>query len=380
MGADRPGPSAQHAPVVAEDNVFGRTPILWRTLEMRIAVIAPPWVAVPPEAYGGTEGVLDTLARGLDRAGHDVLLFTTGDSTCDVPRASVLPQAIGVGRGGSATELRHIIHAYRAAIDCNADIVHDHTLVGPVYADRFAELPVVTTNHGPFQSELGDYYRAIAGGTPIIAISHHQASTARDIPLAAVIHHGVDPERFPVGTGDGGYAAFLGRVCPEKGIPTAIRAAREAAVPLLIAAKMSEPAEQLYFERCVRPLLGGDIEFVGEIGGAEKAALLGGAVCLLNPIDWPEPFGMVMVEALACGTPVVATPMGAAPEIVEHGVTGFVCSGQDRLAKAIAASANLDRNECRKAVAGRFCADRMVADHLSLYEKVIGGSILPRVA
>ena len=347
---------------------------------MRIMLIAPPWVAVPPVAYGGTEAVLDTLARGLDRAGHDVVLFTTGDSTCDVPRDWVLPAAIGVGKGGSATELRHVIHAYEAAINSEADVVHDHTLAGPVYADRFAGLPVVTTNHGPFQSELGDYYRAIAGGTPIIAISEHQASTAVDIPLAAVIHHGVDPERFPAGRGEGGYALFLGRMCPEKGIPMAIRAARRAGTPLLIAAKMSEPAELLYFEREVRPLLGGEIDYIGEVGGADKTALLGGAVCLLNPIDWPEPFGMVMVEALACGTPVVATPMGSAPEIVEHGKTGFVCSGEDNLARAVAASADLDRNDCRKDVAGRFSADRMVADHLALYEKIAARSEMPLVA
>ncbi|HVA76086.1 MAG TPA: glycosyltransferase family 4 protein [Acidimicrobiales bacterium] len=347
---------------------------------MRIMLIAPPWVAVPPAAYGGTEAVLDTLARGLHRAGHDVVLFATGDSTCDVPRDWVLPAAIGVGKGGSATELRHVIHAYEAAIDTKTDIVHDHTLAGPVYANRFAGLPVVTTNHGPFQSELGDYYRAIAADTPIIAISHHQASEATDIPIAAVIHHGVDPERFAAGSGDGGYALFLGRMCPEKGVPTAIRAARRAGIPLRIAAKMSEPAELLYFERHVKPLLGGEIDYVGEVGGADKAGLLGGAVCLLNPIDWPEPFGMVMIEALAYGTPVVATPMGAAPEIVKHGKTGFICSGEVALAKAVAASANLDRNECRKDVAGRFSADRMVADHLNFYENVIRGYTLPLVA
>ena len=344
---------------------------------MRIALIAPPWVAVPPTAYGGTEGVLDTLARGLDRAGHDLLLFTTGDSTCEVRRESVLPRAVGVGNGGAATELHHVIHAYRAALQAEVDVVHDHTLVGPVYADRFTHLPVVTTNHNRFQGELIDYYRAIASGTSIVAISRHQASTAEGMRLAAIIHHGVDADRFPAGKGDGGYAVFLGRMSPDKGVPAAIRAARCADVPLRIAAKMSEPVELLYFDRCVRPLLGGDVEYVGEIGGAEKLALLGGAVCLLNPIDWPEPFGLVMVEALACGTPVVATPLGAVPEIVEHGVTGLVCSGDDNLASAVAASAGLDRNECRRSVAEKFSADRMVADHVSLYEKVIGGETLP---
>jgi glycosyltransferase involved in cell wall biosynthesis len=294
--------------------------------------------------------------------------------------ASVLPRAIGVGVGGSATEMRHVIHAYQAARDIGADIVHDHTLIGPVYADRFADVSVVTTNHGPFQSELGDYYRAIGGLTPIIAISHHQASTAAGIPIAAVIHHGVDLQRYSVGPGRGGYAAFLGRMCPEKGVDTAIRVARQAGIPLRIAAKMSEAAEQLYFDQRVRPLLGGNIEYVGEVGGADKTDLLGAATCLLNPIAWPEPFGMVMVEALACGTPVVATPMGAVPEIVDHGRTGFVCSGVGALAAAVQSVAQLDRKACRAAAVSRFSAERMVSDHVAFYQSVAADSCLPRVA
>jgi glycosyltransferase involved in cell wall biosynthesis len=336
---------------------------------VRIVIIAPPWVAVPPTAYGGTEGVLDSLARGLHGAGHDVVLFTTGDSTCPVPRQHILPAAVGVGSAGSATELRHVIHAYKVAAD--ADVVHDHTLVGPVYSDRFPGLPVVTTNHGPFGGELGDYYRAIGDRVPVIAISHHQASTAHGVPVAAVIHHGVDPGRFAAGAGDGGYAVFLGRMCPEKGVEAAVTIARRAGMPLKIAAKMSEAAEQLYFEHRVRPLLGGEIEYIGEVGGDDKIALLGGATCLLNPIAWAEPFGMVMVEALATGTPVVVTPMGAAPEIVDHGVTGFVCRGEKALAEAVLAAASLDRQACRRAVAERFSSERMVADHVAFYRSVV---------
>ncbi len=322
--------------------------------------------------------MLDTLARGLQDAGEDVLLFTTGDSTCPVPKAWVMEQAAGVGVAGAATELRHVIHAYREARD--ADIVHDHTLVGPVYAERFGGLAVVTTNHGPFQSELGDYYRAIAHRTPVIAISHHQASTAVGTPIAAVIHHGVDPSRFCVGEGDGGYAAFLGRMCAEKGVDTAIRIARRAGVPLRIAAKMGEAAERAYFEARVRPLLGGDIEYVGELGAADKAELLGGATCLLNPIAWPEPFGMVMVESLACGTPVVATPMGAAPEIVADGETGFIRSGERALAAALVAAGGLDRAACRQAVCTKFSASRMVAEHITLYRSVLEGASTPVAA
>ncbi len=333
---------------------------------MRIVIVAPPWVPVPPPAYGGTEAVLDTLARGLAAAGHEVLLFATGDSACPVERAWVFDEAVGVGVGGAAEELHHVIAAYEAAAD--ADIVHDHTLTGPVYAERFPWLPVVTTNHGPFTGVLGSLYRAVSSRVPVIAISHHHASTATGVELAGVVHHGVDLRRVPVGTGSGGYALFLGRMSPDKGVDTAVRVARRAGMPLRIAAKCAEPAELAYFHERVEPLLGGDIEFVGEVGGAEKLALLGGATCLLNPIAWPEPFGMVMIEALAAGTPVVATPCGSAPELVDDGVTGFVRADEAGLAAALGAVAGLDRSACRKAAEERFSAERMVADHLAVYE------------
>ena len=336
---------------------------------MRIAILAPPWVPVPPPAYGGTEVVLDTLAGGLLGAGHDVLLYATGDSTCPVPRASTFPTAVGVGRGGSAAELRHAIAAYEVVADF--DIVHDHTLVGAVYADRLPWLPVVTTNHGPFESDLSFLYRAISGRVPVIAISHHQASTARGVNLAGVIHHGVDLDRFPVGSGGGGYAAFLGRMSPDKGVHTAVRVARAAGMPLKIAAKMTEASELEYFSHHVEPLLGSDIEYVGQLGSADKLDLLGRACCLLNPIAWPEPFGMVMIEALATGTPVVATPSGAAPEIVADGVTGILGADETSLVAALGRLDHLDRAACRRSVEERFSARRMVADHVAVYQAVI---------
>jgi len=340
---------------------------------MKIAIVAPPWVAVPPVGYGGTEAVLDGLARGLSAAGHDVLLYTTGDSACPVPKAWVFEKAVGIGIGGAVTELRHVIHAYKAVR--GHDIVHDHTLVGPVYADRFLGLPVVTTNHGPFDGDLHDYYRAIADRVPIIAISQHQASTAGDIPLAGVIHHGIDTNKFTLGAGRGGYALFLGRMSPDKGVHTAVRVARQAGVPLKIAAKLREQAEHEYFEERVRPLLGGDIEFVGEVAGAAKHELLGGALCLLNPMAWPEPFGMVMIEALASGTPVVATPRGAAPEIVDDGVTGYLRVGEEALAVALQRVGALDRMACRKVAEARFSLEHMVAGHVALFERIVGGEV-----
>jgi glycosyltransferase involved in cell wall biosynthesis len=336
---------------------------------LRIAIIAPPWLPVPPPAYGGSEAVLDVLARGLQQAGHEVLLYATGDSVCPVPRSWSYERAVGVGLGGAAAELRQVIEAYEVVAE--SDIVHDHTLVGPVWAERFPWLPVVTTNHGPFRSELGALYRAIAGRVPVIAISAHQAADAGDIPVAAVIPHGVDLEDFPLGPGDGGYVAFLGRMHPDKGVHTAARVARAAGVPLRIAAKMHEAHERAYFEAEVAPLLGGSIEYVGEVGGVDKAALLGHAACLLNPIAWPEPFGMVMIEALAYGTPVVATPFGAVPEIVEDGVTGFLGTDEDQLVAALGKVGDLDRGACRASVQARFSAERMVADHVGFYRRVL---------
>src|SRR3954470_9304501 len=290
------------------------------SLAMRIGIIAPPWAPVPPTAYGGTEAVIDNLARGLGRLGHDVLLFTTGDSTCATDRRWVLRQSDPSRIGNTLVELRHVVHAYDAMRD--VDIVHDHTVVGPLYASRDRSLPVVTTNHGPFDDEFGTLYRALHDQVAIVSISKHQASTAPDIHVDAVIHHGVDPEAFPVGRGDGGYFLFLGRMAPEKGARQAALAARAAGVDLLMAAKLRQPAEHRYFDEHIRPLLGRGVEYLGEVSHEQKLTLLAGAVGLLNPIHWPEPFGMVMIEALACGTPVFAFPYGAAPEIVDDGESG----------------------------------------------------------
>jgi glycosyltransferase involved in cell wall biosynthesis len=341
---------------------------------MRIAVVAPPWLPVPPIGYGGTEAVLDGLCRGLAQDGHDVLLCTTDDSTCPVERWAGLPRSLGVEAMSAARELRHVVTAYDAIADWGADVVHDHTVAGPFYADQVPGLSVVTTNHGPFDAELGPIYGALAGRVPIIAISRHQAATSGRIPIAAVIHHAVDPAQFPVGTGGGGYALFLGRMTPTKGVDEAIRLARAAGVPLQIAAKMREPDERAFFERVVAPRLGPDVEYVGEVGGAEKLGLLGEARCLLNPIAWPEPFGMVMVEALACGTPVIATPAGAAPEIVEDGVTGYLRVEEPDLVAALDAAGGLDRAACRRSVERRFALPRLAREHLGLYNCVRCGA------
>jgi len=347
---------------------------------VRIGIIAPPWIPVPPPAYGGTEAVLDTLARGLQDSGHDVLLFASGDSTCTVPTASVLPEALGLGVSGSAAELQHVIAGYEAMAAFGADVVHDHTLVGPFYAQTLPGVAVVTTSHGPFTSDLGDIYRALGHHVPVIAISHDHARTPGDVPIAAVIHHGVRVNDYPVGTGRGGYAVFLGRMHPDKGVDIACRVAHAGGMPLRIAAKMREPAEKAWFASTVKPLLGDEIDYVGELGPADKLALLADAACLLNPICWSEPFGMVMIEALACGTPVVVTPRGAASEIVDDGVTGFVRTTVAGLAAGVQNASTLDRRACRAAAVERFSAERFVADHVACYEQTIEREWTPTTA
>jgi glycosyltransferase involved in cell wall biosynthesis len=270
-----------------------------------------------------------------------------------------------------AVESHHVIRAYEVMSAWGADVVHDHTLIGPLHA-RGGAIPVATTNHGPFESELADLYRVVSTDVAVIAISRHQASTARDTRIAAVIHHGIDVDAVPVGSGEGGFALCLGRMSPDKGIDVAARVARRAGVPLKIAAKLAEPAELDYFDTAVRPLLGGDVEYVGEVGGPAKYELLGAATCLLNPLRWAEPFGMVMIEALACGTPVVATTLGSVGEVIEDGRTGLLRVDEAELATAVIDVAELDRGACRASVSERFSLSRMVAGHQRVFEHLHG--------
>jgi glycosyltransferase involved in cell wall biosynthesis len=337
---------------------------------VRIALVAAPWLPVPPPAYGGSEGVIDQLATGFVQAGHDVLLVTTGDSTCPVPRAWARAKSAPELMGQSAVELHHLFYAYEQVADF--DIVHDHTVLGPLYAQGRCRGQMVTTNHGPFTAEVNAIYARAVPSTALVAISHDQASRS-PIPVSAVIHHGVRPEDFPVGSGDGDFLLFLGRFSPDKGAREAALAAHEAGVDLVIAAKMREPGEVEYFHDQVEPLLDSSVRYVGEVGMQRKLELLGAARALLNPIQWPEPFGLVMIEAQACGTPVLTLRSGAAPEIVDNGITGFVCDSAAGLVSRIERIGELDRTACRKAVETRFSAARMVDDHLTLYERLLAG-------
>ena len=344
---------------------------------MRIGLVSTPWVPVPPPAYGGIEIVVDRLARGLASAGHDVLLAAPANSTCPVPHVPGLAEVDpGAGITGDAiTELNHVITAYAAMADM--DVIHDHTVSGPLYRHRPAGVPVVTTNHGPFVPMVNGLYKQMAYDTTIVAISKNQAATAEGVQIRTVIHHGLDVDSVPVGSGDGGFAVCLGRMNPTKGIREAILIARDAGIPLRIAAKMREEAEHDYFDTQIAPLLSDEIEYVGELDEPAKLELLGQAIALLNPIQWPEPFGLVMIESLACGTPVVTTSAGSVPEIIDDGLTGFIRDDLRDLADMLHKAAKLDRSECRRVAQDRFSVSRMVADHLELYAKLMDQGCQP---
>jgi glycosyltransferase involved in cell wall biosynthesis len=360
---------------------------------MHIGVIAPPWTPVPPPLYGGIELVVDELSRGFQAAGHEVTLFTTGDSTCPVPRRWVLPEAEGMRIGMAVPELRHVIAAYDALQGC--DIIHDHTLAGPLLAAARAgaagrvgrpgcgvpadgPAPVVTPVHGPLNDDLVDIYQALGDAVSIICISEAQRQPAPQIPVARVIHHGIDASLFPegdgAGDGDGPFCLFLGRMAPDKGAHRAIDVARRAGHRLLLAAKMREPWEVRYFTETVEPMLGPDAVYLGEVPHSRKLELLANATALLFPIRWNEPFGLVMLEAMACGTPVLAFSEGAAPEVVRDGVTGFLCADETAMVRALRDVGQIERKACRAAVEGYFSTGRMVADHLELFDRLLASS------
>jgi glycosyltransferase involved in cell wall biosynthesis len=341
-------------------------------------MIAPPWLAVPPHGYGGTEAAIDVLCRGLLDAGHDVHLFASGDSATPVPLHFVNEIAPGIDVGGVAVELDHVIAAYGEFADF--DLIHDHSTLGPFYGRSVTATPIVTTNHNRFVRPFLSGFAALAPRVAVIAISHHHASTAHGVPIAAVIHHGLDPVDYPIGSGSGGYALFLGRMNANKGAHRAIHAAVAAGVEIYVAGKAIAPDEIAYVDEQIRPFLGSTVHYLGEVEWETKIDLLTGARCLLNPIAWDEPFGMVMIEALACGTPVVTLRAGSAPEIVTDGVTGFLVDTEGELSAAIDAVGALDRGSCRAAVEGHFSVARMVTEHVALYHSLLSTSGSDRVA
>ena len=342
--------------------------------QLRIGLLAPPWVPVPPPSYGGIEQVVATLAEGLVERGHEVVLVAApGSSVPGTQLVSPLPALPG-RIGDPADDWRHAL----AGVDAlgEVDVVIDHS--GPLGALLTSRLPVpgLHVTHGPLDAVPTEIYEGIARHFPrlrLVAISRAQRAMAPTLPFAGVCHNGLALETAPFRARSDGYLAFLGRMAPEKGPHDAILIARRAGLPLLIAAKCREPEEHEYFAKHVAPELGPDVVWLGELGAAEKYSLLGGARALLFPIAWPEPFGMVMIEAMACGTPVLATARGSVPEVVADGVTGFVRDTADELVDAVGRIGEIDRRACRRHVAERFSADAMTAGYERLARAEIAG-------
>jgi glycosyltransferase involved in cell wall biosynthesis len=339
---------------------------------MRIGIIAPPWLPVPPRRYGGIEVMIDGLARGLKARGHEVILVSSKSSTCPVTRIGIGTGPSGHDQMGDAMiEIPYTIRAYGALEAAGVDIIHDHTPTGFLAVQT--QIPVVTTNHNLFDDDRNLIFATAASRhIPVIAISENHATSAFPSTVSDVILHGIDVDHIPVGRGEGEYLLTLGRMSPVKGVRQAIEIATIAGLPLMIAARMQEPGERAYFDREIRPLLdNGHIEYLGEVSRSEKFELLGQARYLINPIQWPEPFGLVMIESMACGTPVISTPYGSVPEIITDGVTGYLNQTVRGMATLASSGREISRERCREAAENHFSIDRMAADHIAVYERTV---------
>ena len=341
---------------------------------MRIAQIAPLYERVPPQLYGGTERIVSYLTECLVREGHQVTLFATGDSRTHARLVAGAARPLRLA--GTFDPLAYHVAQLRHVIDraSEFDVIHNHMDYLGFTLAVASRTPVITTLHGRLDlPDLPALFTTYAD-VDLISISDAQRAPLPAARWRGTVHHGLPADLYRLGNGAGGYLAFLGRISPEKRLDSAIRVARRVGVPLRIAAKV-DSADAQYFEAEIRPLLGDpDVEFIGELGESDKQRFLGDARALLFPIDWPEPFGLVMIEALACGTPVIARRRASVPEVIAHGVTGFVCDDENAMAEAVSRLDTIDRATCRDAFDTRFTAARMTRDYLRLYEALLTDS------
>ncbi len=338
---------------------------------LRIAMIAPPWFTVPPKGYGGVENMCADLVDGLVDRGHEVTLIGAGPAGTRAGSFLTTYAEPPSGRlGEPLPEVLHTAAVARILADLDVDLVHDHTLAGPLSA-RGRGVPTVVTMHGPVAGEPGEYYRQLGDTVSLVAISAAQRRAAPDLAWRGTVHNAVDVTSFPYRADKDEMVLFLGRLHPDKGVHLAIDAARSAGLPIVVAGKCSEPVEREYFRTFIEPRLGPDVTIFGTADAAAKRELLARAAALVFPIQWDEPFGMVMIEAMACGTPVVALRRGAVPEVVVDGVTGILCDDPSELPAAITAARLLSAAECRAHVETCFDAATMVGGYESVYRQVL---------
>jgi glycosyltransferase involved in cell wall biosynthesis len=341
---------------------------------MRIAQLCPPWLAVPPRGYGGIEWVVALLADGLAEAGHEVTLFATGDSKTKARLEYVFEQAPGSRTiNDPILDTTHTLFALKDARE-RFDVLHVHTPFSALAASIETGIPVVHTLHGSFTEEMKRLYAFVGRRAWFVAISHAQKAFEPSLRYGGVVYNGIDMDRYPLQEEKEDFVLFLGRADPDKGWRRAVQAAAVAGERLVSAVKIAHPREEEEWERNVKPILPPGAEVFGEIDHEQKVSLLRRAKAVLFPIDWPEPFGLVMTEAMACGTPVIATPRGSVPEVVEDGATGWIVGVEDYAREAAERLKRLDQIDpkaCRDRVQRLFSKQAMVAGYEDVFRRAI---------
>jgi glycosyltransferase involved in cell wall biosynthesis len=339
--------------------------------QMHIAMVAPPYFSVPPSAYGGIETVVADLVDALVARGHKVTLIGAGNHGT---RAQRFLTTFDEGPASQLGEVMpEIVHAAKVASLLEAldvDVIHDHTQAGPLMG-RGRLTPTVVTAHGPVHGEPGEFFQALGDTVQLVAISDAQRDSAPDLAWSATVHNAIRAETFPFRADKDDYAMFLGRFHPHKAPHLAIDAARAAGLPIVLAGKCSEPIERAYFSREIEPRIGSDVTIFGVADGAAKRKLLANAACMIFPICWEEPFGMVVIEAMVCGTPVVALNRGAVPELIVHGHTGIVVDHPDEMPEGIARARRIDPAMCRKHVETNFTVEVMAEGYEEVYRRAL---------
>jgi glycosyltransferase involved in cell wall biosynthesis len=338
---------------------------------MKIAQVAPLYESCPPRLYGGTERVVAYLTEELVRCGHDVTLFASGDSETSARLEPICAQALRLDPSVLDPLIYHMVMFNRVAkLASRYDIIHFHTDYLHFGAMALGKVPTVTTLHGRLDlPDLPMIYSEFPR-MPLVSISDDQRKPLPWLNWCATVHHGLPRTLYRTGSGTGGYLAFIGRISPEKRLDAAIEIARRSGMRLKIAAKIDK-VDRAYFEETIRPLLSAPhADFLGEISDAEKGEFLGNAAALLFPIDWPEPFGLAMIEAMANGTPVIAMRRGAVSEIVDNGITGFIVDDMAGALDALPKALLLDRARVRQQFERRFSGERMVHDYVAVYERL----------
>ncbi len=349
-------------------------------LRLRIAQLAPLYERIPPKLYGGTERVVSYITEELVRRGHEVTLFASGDSETAATLWAGCEQALrltGKPEMGTYLQLPMISDVYQDARE-RFDVIHSHLDYWSFPFARLVEVPTVATMHGRLDIEELHPIYARYRDVPLVSISDAQRVHLPSVNWIATIHHGLPRNLLTPRYEPGKYLAFLGRISPEKRPDIAIEVAKKSGIPLKIAAKV-DVVDRDYFAQVIRPRLSPpDVEYIGEINEAEKSEFLGNALALMFTIDWPEPFGLAMIEAMACGTPVIARRCGSVPEVIEHGVTGFIADGVEQLVAAVEQVGSLSRVECRGQFERRFTVDSMVDRYEEVYLRLMAGRYAAR--